>query len=101
MACTIALLNPHPTPMPLMTSANRGLSNCASSDQTYRHISQSLGIGHSSVVRILQRKGQNLLANLEPAAPVQRYEHEKLGYLLHLDIKKLGRFPRSRPSSNR
>ncbi|MDM5065753.1 IS481 family transposase, partial [Aeromonas salmonicida] len=26
--------------------------------------------------------------------PVQRYEHEKPGDLLHLDIKKLGRFRR-------
>lgn len=40
--------------------------------QTYRHISQALGIGHSSVARILQRMGLNRLANLEPAAPVQR-----------------------------
>ncbi len=36
----------------------------------------------------------NRLANLEPAPPVQRYEHEKPGDLLHLDIKKLGRFHR-------
>lgn len=35
--------------------------------QTYRHINQSLGIGHSSVARILQRMGLNRLANLEPA----------------------------------
>ncbi|MDR7022448.1 transposase InsO family protein [Aeromonas salmonicida] len=62
--------------------------------QTYRHISQSLGIGHSTVARILQRMGLNRLANLEPAPPVQRYEHEKPGDLLHLDIKKLGRFHR-------
>ncbi|MFB0770133.1 IS481 family transposase, partial [Aeromonas salmonicida] len=62
--------------------------------QTYRHISKSLGIGHSTVARILQRRGLNRLANLEPAAPVQRYEHEKPGDLLHLDIKKLGRFHR-------
>lgn len=38
--------------------------------------------------------GLNRLANLEPAAPVQRYEHEKPGDLLHLDTKKLGRFHR-------
>ena len=62
--------------------------------RTYRHISQALGIGHSSVARILQRRGLNRLANLAPAPPVQRYEHEKPGDLLHLDIKKLGRFHR-------
>lgn len=38
--------------------------------------------------------GLNRLANLEPATLVQRYEHEKPGDLLHLDIKKLGRFHR-------
>jgi len=62
--------------------------------QTYRHISQSLGIGHSSVACILQRRRLNRLANLEPATPVQRYEHEKPGDMLHLGIKKLGRFHR-------
>ncbi|WP_442866072.1 helix-turn-helix domain-containing protein [Aeromonas sp. Y318-1] len=62
--------------------------------QTYRHISQALGIGHSSVARILQRMGLNRLADLAPAPPVQRHEHEKPGDLLHLDIKKLGRFRR-------
>ncbi|GJC06128.1 hypothetical protein KAM385_31570 [Aeromonas hydrophila] len=62
--------------------------------QTYRHISQVLGIGHSSVARILQRMGLNRLADLAPAPPVQRDEHEKPGDLLHLDIKKLGHFRR-------
>jgi hypothetical protein len=38
--------------------------------------------------------GLNRLTNLVPAHPVQRYEHEKLGDLPHLDIKKLGRFHR-------
>ncbi|WP_445206791.1 helix-turn-helix domain-containing protein [Aeromonas sp. DNRA1] len=37
---------------------------------TYRHISQSLGIGLSTVARILQRMGLNRLANLEPATLV-------------------------------
>ena len=63
--------------------------------QIYRHISQSLGIGHSSVARILQRMGLTRLANLEPAPSVQCYEHEKPEDLLHLDIRRLGRFHRS------
>lgn len=63
--------------------------------QIYRHISQSLGIGHSSVARILQRMGLTRLANLEPAPSVQRYEHEKPEDLLHLDIRRLGRFHRA------
>ena len=60
--------------------------------QTYRQISRDLRIGHSTVARLLQRQGLNRLAHLEPAEPVRRYEYEQPGGLLHLDIKKLGRF---------
>lgn len=62
--------------------------------QTYRQIAQALGIGHSTVARILGRAGLNRLSALEPARPDNRYEHEAPGDLLHLDIKKLGRFAR-------
>lgn len=44
--------------------------------QTYRQISRELGVGHSSVARVLCRQGLNRLANLEPAKPVQRYEYD-------------------------
>ena len=40
------------------------------------------------------RAGLNRLSHLEPARPDNRYEHEAPGDLLHLDIKKLGRFKR-------
>ena len=60
--------------------------------QTYRTIAQALGVAPSTVGRLLQRVGLNRLASLEPAAPIRRYEHEAPGDLLHLDIKKLGRF---------
>lgn len=62
--------------------------------QTYRQISRDLGIGQSTVARILRRAGLNRLSSLEPARPVQRYEYDRPGGLLHLDIKKLGRFAR-------
>jgi transposase InsO family protein len=60
--------------------------------QTYRQISQALGVGHSTVARLLARAGLNRLARLAPAEPVQRDEYDAPGGLLHLDIKKLGRF---------
>src|SRR3981189_1591196 len=44
------------------------------------------------VSRILRRLGLNRLAALEPAEPVRRYEREHPGELIHIDIKKLGRF---------
>jgi transposase InsO family protein len=70
---------------------------------TYRQISRDLGVGHSTVARLLRREGLNRLANLEPARTVQRYEYDQPGGLLHLDIKKLGRFhrPGHRVTGNR
>lgn len=58
----------------------------------YRQISQEVGASPSTVARVLRRHGLNRLSALEPAPPVNRYEHEHPGDLLHLDIKKLGRF---------
>jgi hypothetical protein len=42
----------------------------------------------------LKRLGLNRLSALAPATPVRRYEREHPGELIHLDIKKLGRFKR-------
>jgi transposase InsO family protein len=61
---------------------------------TYHQIAQELGISESTVARIVERAGLNRLAALSPARPDNRYEHEAPGDLLHLDIKKLGRFKR-------
>jgi transposase InsO family protein len=60
--------------------------------KTYREIAQTLGLGQSTIARLLRRQGLNRLTSLEPAPPVQRYEYAAPGGLLHLDIKKLGRF---------
>lgn len=38
------------------------------------------------------RAGLSRLSDLQPVEPVQRYERETPGELLHIDIKKLGRF---------
>lgn len=64
------------------------------SRQTYRQISQQCGVGQSTIARWLRRAGLNRLAALEPAAPIVRYEYAEAGDMLHLDIKKLGRFHR-------
>lgn len=69
----------------------------------YREISREVGVSVATVARILQRAGLNRLAALEPAPPITRYEHDAPGDLLHLDIKKLGRFwrPGHRVTGNR
>lgn len=62
--------------------------------QTYRQIALRLGLGQSTVARILKRAGLNRLAYLDPPKPANRYEYAAPGDMLHLDIKKLGRFRR-------
>jgi transposase InsO family protein len=61
---------------------------------TGKQIAAELGISPATVSRILQRLGLNKLKALEPAEPVCRYERERPGDLIHIDIKKLGRFDR-------
>ena len=56
------------------------------------HIAACLGVSTATVSRVLKRAGLSRLSDLRPAEPVQRYEHEQPGELLHIDIKKLGRF---------
>jgi transposase InsO family protein len=55
-------------------------------------IAQATGLSSATVSRILRRLRLNRLRDLEPAPVVRRYEHAAPGDLLHLDIKKLGRF---------
>ena len=61
---------------------------------TGRQIAVEVGVSPATVSRILKRLGLNRLAALEPAEPVRRYEREHPGELIHIDIKKLGRFDR-------
>jgi transposase InsO family protein len=55
-------------------------------------IASYLGVSKATVSRVLRRAGLSRLSDLAPVEPVQRYEHEAPGDLLHIDIKKLGRF---------
>jgi transposase InsO family protein len=57
-----------------------------------KQIAAELGISQATVSRILRRLGLNKLSALEPAEPLRRYERERPGEMIHIDIKKLGRF---------
>ena len=46
----------------------------------------------STVSAVLVRLGLSRLRALDPKEPANRYEHEHPGDMLHVDIKKLGRF---------
>jgi transposase InsO family protein len=59
---------------------------------TGKQIAAELGISEATVSRILHRFGLNKLSALEPAEPVRRYERKNPGELIHIDIKKLGKF---------
>ena len=61
---------------------------------TGKQIAAAAGVSPATVSRILKRLGLNRMKALEPVAPVRRYEREHPGELLHIDIKKLGRFER-------
>ena len=61
---------------------------------TGEQIAEALRLSRSSVARWLAEAGLSRLARLGPAEPVRRYQRERPGELIHIDIKKLGRFAR-------
>ncbi|MEQ1861844.1 MAG: IS481 family transposase [Chthoniobacteraceae bacterium] len=64
--------------------------------RSYAQILTLLPVSKATLSRVLRRHGLNRLASLEPPKPpIIRYERDLPGELLHLDIKKLGRFHRA------
>jgi transposase InsO family protein len=57
-----------------------------------QHIAKQVGVSPATVSRILMRAGLSRLKDLDPPEPVRRYERDHPGELIHIDIKKLGRF---------
>jgi transposase InsO family protein len=70
---------------------------------TAAQISARLSMPRSTVAAVLKRRGLERLSRLTPKPAVVRYERQRPGELLHLDVKKLGRFRRvgHRITSNR
>ncbi len=83
---------PHSCPHATAVALVEKLIELRRSRKTYRQIAQILGLAVSTVARRLKQAGFHRLAELEPAPVVVRYEYANPGDLLHLDIKKLGRF---------
>jgi transposase InsO family protein len=61
---------------------------------TGKHIANETGVSPATVSRVLKRAGLSRLKDIEPVEPVRRYEREHPGDMIHIDIKKLGRFDR-------
>jgi transposase InsO family protein len=55
-------------------------------------IAATVGVSASTVSRVLKRLGLSKLSALEPAQPPCRYQCEQPGEMIHIDIKKLGKF---------
>lgn len=57
-----------------------------------QHIAKETRVSPSTVSRVLRTARLSRARDLDPPAPVVRYEREAAGEMIHLDIKKLGRF---------
>ncbi len=57
-----------------------------------KEIAATVGFSPATVSRVLKRLGLNKLSALEPAEPPRRYQREHAGEMIHIDIKKLGKF---------
>ena len=79
-----------PSQIPLATGA--AVERLRRERRTQEHIAAELAISKASVSRILRRCGLSRLSAIEPQPPRPRYEREKPGEIIHLDVKKLGRF---------
>src|SRR3989475_12762509 len=61
---------------------------------TGAEIAETLGMPVSTVSGILTRIGLGKLWRLEPLEPANRYEKQRPGELVHVDVKKLGKIGR-------
>lgn len=59
--------------------------------KTGPQIASRVGSSAATVARVLAREGLSRLKNLDPKTPVVRYQRDRPGELIHIDIKKLGR----------
>ena len=76
---------------PLAADQTAAVEQLRRQRQTGPAIARALGMARSTVGLVLRRLGLNRLALLEPRPPVIRYERERPGELIHIDIKTLGK----------
>lgn len=59
---------------------------------TGQQIARETSVSPATVSRILRRVRLSRIRDLEPPEPVRRYERDLPGDMIHIDIKRLGRF---------
>jgi transposase InsO family protein len=79
---------PHRTP----DSTVRAIEALRRLRMTAAEIAEALGLALSTVSLWLRRIGLGKRSRLEPPEPPNRYERGRPGELIHIDVKKLGRF---------
>jgi transposase InsO family protein len=57
-----------------------------------KEVALRLNLSPATVSRILKRAGLSRMKDINPPEPVRRYERQRPGEMIHIDIKKLGRF---------
>jgi transposase InsO family protein len=85
---------PHSLPSQTPPATCAAVETLRRQRHTGKQIAAEVGVSAATVSRILRRLGLNRMRDLEPAEPVRRYEREHPGELIHIDIKKLGKFNR-------
>ena len=86
---------PHSSPSQASPAVCAAVEALRRQRHTAKQIAAEVGVSAATVSRILRRLGLNRVSALEPAEPVRRYERDHPGEILHIDIKKLGKFNRT------
>jgi len=85
---------PHSSPSQTTPAQCAAIEGLRRQRHTGEQIAAEVGVSAATVSRVLKRLGLNRLSALEPAEPVRRYERAAPGEIVHIDIKKLGKFNR-------
>jgi transposase len=83
---------PHSLPSQTVSATCAVIEALRRQRHTGKQIAAEVGVSPATVSRILCRLRLNRIRDLEPAEPVRRYERAAPGEMIHIDIKKLGRF---------
>lgn len=92
-----ALIDRRPIAITFPTKIRRGVERrIAQLRRTHRllswQIAVALRLARSTVIKVLHRLGLSRLKYLDPPRLTKRYVYARPGELIHIDIKKLGRF---------
>ncbi|MEA2572471.1 MAG: hypothetical protein QOI24_4472 [Acidobacteriota bacterium] len=82
---------PHQVRRPLSEQTRQQIVTYRRERLTMAEIATKGGCSQSSVSRVLAVAGLSRLAALDPPVPIIRYERDRPGELLHLDIKRFGK----------